>query len=257
VRRKAHLAAAVIVAGAVASRAWAQESPEAGRTSVEAGLSYESLTRGFAPWRGAYLQFVKRGAQRKAIYLAIDETERFSLRDTQFTAGTYHPLNKRWTALFEGTISPTHNVLGKWSALGQIEHDLGGGWGTAVGIRHRQYNTASVSVGNFGLEKYLNPFRAAYTLYASRLAGAGVATAHRVEANYYYGNSVVNFNASYGSELENIPPAGILRTTVTQMSIGGTQWFNDRWGLSYTGSWHKQGRTYTRQGIALGVRRKL
>lgn len=258
------LAVAVLIF--LASPVWPQTTPqqpelapdpETRSTEIEAGLSYEDLTHGLAPWRAAYLRIVMHKAVRKAVYVSIEETERFSRRDTQFTAGTYHPFNKRWTALFEGSVSPTHAVLGKWSALGQIEHDAGRGWGVHAGLRHRQYNSTAIDVGNFTFEKYIKAHRVAYTFYAGHVESAGIATTHRVEMNHYYGNSAVNFNVAYGRELENIPPAGILRTSVMLVSLGGVHWVSGRWGLSYAANWQEQGRIYARRGVTLALRHKL
>jgi YaiO family outer membrane protein len=230
---------------------------ESGSTDIEAGVAYEDLTRDRAPWRRAYLLMIKRIAERKAVYGSLEETSRFSEKDTELNAGLYYPLSRRWTAVLEAGGSPTHRVLAKWSALGQIEYSFGRGWGAHAGLRHREYNTATVNVANFGVEKYIKSFRLAYTFYTSHLEKAGYSATHRVETNYYYGNSALNLSVARGRELENILPAGVLRSDVKLINLSGTHWFAPAWAVSYGVSWHDQGTIYTRRGLTFALRRRL
>lgn len=224
---------------------------------IEAGFNYENLTHGYAPWRQSYVSFIDRFTQRKVLYGMVQETNRFSLNDTEAMAGLYYPLRKQWTALIEASLSPTHNVLPKWSTLGQVEHSLGGGWGAQVGLRHREYNTVKVNTSNFGIEKYHKKFRFAYTFYATDLRRAGFSTTQRVDANYYYGNSSVNLTLASGRELENIIPVGVVPSRVKVVNIGGIHWFARDWGVSYSLSSYEQAPFYTRQGFKVGLRYRL
>lgn len=226
-------------------------------TDIEAGATYENLTNGRAPWRRAYLLFIKRFSTSKVVYGSVEETSRFERTDTEAAGGVHFPLSNRWNALVEASISPTHNVLSRWSFLGQVEYMFHGGWGAHAGFRHRQYNAASVNTASLTLEKYITSFRFSYTAYVFHLQNAGLSVTHRADANHYYGQSALNLTLAYGRELENILPAGILRTDVRLVSVGGTHWFTPGWAVSYNGTWHEQGRHYARHGLTLGVRRRL
>ena len=228
-----------------------------GNITIEAGITYENLTRGQEPWRRAYFQMVVPFAERKVVYGAVEEHSRFSQTDSDFTVGAYYPLGKRWTGLVEGSVSPTHNFLSKWSMLGQIEHSFGQGWGASAGVRHREYETAIANIGNLGVEKYIKNFRLAYMISPSHLEKAGFATAHRWDTNYYYGDSAINLILVRGSGVENIVPAGVLRTTVKLVNVNGTHWFAAGWALTYAANWHEQGTHYTRHGLTLGLRHRL
>jgi len=232
-------------------------TPNSGTTEIEAGFNYENLTRGYAPWRQATFLVIHRFTQRKVIYGTIEETNRFSRNDTEGMAGFYYPLSKQWTGLLEASVSPTHSVLPTWSLLGQIERAFGRRWGAQAGLRHREYDTATVDISNFGVEKYIKHFRFAYTLYAVHLQQAGFSTTHRIDANYYYGNSAVNLTLAAGRELENIIPAGVVPSKVKVVNFGGTHWFARDWAVSYSLSWYEQAPFYIRQGLTIGLRYRL
>ncbi|HEY2382403.1 MAG TPA: YaiO family outer membrane beta-barrel protein [Terriglobia bacterium] len=226
-------------------------------TDAEAGIRYETLSNGFAPWRDAYVSGIHHFSERKVLYGAIDETSRFSMLDSQATAGLYYPLGRSWTGVFEGDISPTHNILPAWSGFGQIDRSFRNGWGADAGVRHRKYEGASVYITNAGVEKYIRSFHLAYTLYESYLKGAGASSTSRVEADYYYGRNSISLNAAAGSELDNIFPAGVVQTPVKLMNLNGTHWFAPAWAVSFSVSGENEGRFYNRRGFSIGLRRKL
>jgi YaiO family outer membrane protein len=170
------------------------------------------------------------------------------------TAGYYEPIGKRWTFFVEGSASPTHRILPKFSTLLQIERSLKKGWGAQAGWRHTKFNTARTNTGIITVERYFSNYRAAYTLYATKLAGAGTSAAHRVHfARYYNEKSSVNLSFATGREVENLG-ARILQTDVRSFSVGGRHWINQHWALNYNYGLTRQGSIYTRQGFNFGIR---
>ncbi len=221
---------------------------------VEAGVSFEHLSNGFESWSEVYLSASKKFKSRRAVYGIYRRTERFGQGDHEMTVGYYEPIGKRWTFFAEGSASPTHRILPKFSTLLQIEHSLKRGWGAQAGWRHTEFNTARINTGIFTVERYFSNYRAAYTLYATNLAGAGNSAAHRVQLTRYYNNekSSLNLSFSAGHEVENIA-ARVLQTDVQSVAFGGRHWINQHWGLNYNYSLTRQGSIYTRQGINFGV----
>lgn len=221
---------------------------------VEADISFEHLSKGFAPWSEIYLSASKKFKSRRAIYGIYRGTRRFRQSDDEMTVGFYQPIGKTWTLFAEGNASPTHRVLPKFSTLLQIEHSLKKGWGAQAGWRHTEFNTARTNTGIFTVERYFSNYRSAYTLYLTNLAGAGVFAAHRVQLTRYYNEkSSMNLSFAAGREVENLG-ARILQTDVQSFSVGGRHWINSHWGLSYNYSFTRQGSIYTRQGFNYGIR---
>lgn len=229
-----------------------KNNPEA--VEVEAGISFEHLSNGFASWSEAYLLASKKFKSRQTVYGIYRRTKRFGQSDNEATAGFYQPISKHWTFFAEGSASPTHRILPKFSTLLQIEHSLKKGWGAQAGWRHTEFNTARTNTGIFTVERYFSNYRAAYTLYATNLAGVGTSAAHRVQLTRYYDEkNSLNLSFTAGREVENLG-ARVLQTDVQSVAIGGRHWVNQHWGLNYIYSFTRQGSIYTRQGFNFGIR---
>jgi YaiO family outer membrane protein len=232
--------------------------PTSERLEVEAGYSYDYLTNGFASWHSAHVFVGKKFASGQSLYGIYRETTRVRQRDREALIGFYQPLDRRWAMLLEANASPTHRILPTWSALAQIERQLGKGWVGSAGIRRTVYNTAQVNTGAFTLERYFSHYRAAYTVYVSGLEGAGASASHRVQFNHYYGEQSSTFGVSIaaGRELENLGTR-ILRTPVQSFSLQGRHWVNSHWGMNYDATLHRQGEIYMRKGFSVGLRHRF
>jgi len=138
---------------------------------------------------------------------------------------------------------------------GRLQLDAAGGWGAQVGVEHRRYSSAEVDLGAITVERYLDRYRAAYTLHVARLHGGGTSAVHRASGDLYYGRSSnsIGVNVSAGEELENIQPIGVLRTPVRAASIVGRQWLTPRWFVTYDVLVHEQGSLYVRRRLGLGI----
>lgn len=227
---------------------------------VEAGLSYEKLNNKgedtLGVWRSLYLEALTKFNPRSSLYGTLRQTDRFSLKDEEFSIGTYFPLGSQWIGTAEGAFSPSHRVLPRWYLMGQIQWLLGGGSVVHVGIRHIEFVNTSPNVGILTLEHYWNTYRGSYTLYASHVPGSGTGAGHRLWASYYYNElSAVNAALSIGKEVENVGPAGgVLTSTVRGVVLFGRHWFSKAWAFSYELTLHEQGIVYTRKGVHIGVR---
>lgn len=231
---------------------------DASGVQIEAGLSKESLNKGYADWSSTYVEAEKKMAERHAVYGMLRETERYDLKDGELLAGYYHPLGRQWTSLLEANASPTHHVLPKWSVLGQLQYAFGDGWGAHFGLRHTEYDAALTNLRIFTLERYWGDYRAAYTLYSGHLAGAGSALSQRIQfSRYYADHSWLGVALSGGEELENLGSAGVQHSDVQSLIFNGRHWFSRDWALTYEATLHRQGDYYTRNGVRLGLRRQF
>jgi YaiO family outer membrane protein len=223
---------------------------------LEGGSSYERLTNGQPDWKSIYLEGAHTFEPRQTLYGALREVERFDLRDAQVEAGYYHPFSSRLTGHLEVNASPQHNFLARSSLFGELAVELNRGWVAAGGYRHNEYTATQTGIISAGLERYFASYRAYYTLNNGRPEDTGSATAHRVGLDYYYAEerSRIGVSATFGREVENIVPDGVVTSDVRAFGIYGRHWFAQAWALNWEVGTHEQGDFYRRTGARLGLR---
>ncbi|MFZ2629250.1 MAG: YaiO family outer membrane beta-barrel protein [Rugosibacter sp.] len=228
-------------------------------TQAELRVSQDSLGRDYADWRSIEAQLLHRMQDGRAIYGSLRETRRFSLDDQELFAGAYLPLPADWAAVVEGSTSPSHEVLARWSAFGQLQRKFAYGWNLQAGWRHTEYNNAGTSLASLTAERYWRNYRAAFTTYSGRLDGVGgTFPSGRMQLDYYYGDrNRIGFSLSAGREAENVGAAGVLVSKVRDAALAGSHWVSPQWAITYVANVHRQGDIYTRHGIELGVRRRF
>lgn len=231
-------------------------STGAPRTEMEVGASHETLTNGLPDWDSVYVEGARTFGPRHTLYGGLRETRRFGLDDSEAYGGFYYPLGETLTGVVEGSVSPSYNVLAKYSIGGQLLKSFQGGWGVGAGIRHSEYALASADVATLTGERYWGNFRGAYTFYSGRPEGSGSAPAHRFQLAYYYGDrDWVGISYTTGREVEYVgPPRGTVTSDVRDWTLSGRHWFAPRWALTYDLLNHEQGALYRRQGGRIGLR---
>jgi YaiO family outer membrane protein len=225
-------------------------------TEIETGFTRDHLSGGRQEWQSWYLEGAHDFARRHTLFGGLGQTDRFGLRDDVLWAGLYYPLAREWTLLVEASHSPDHQVLARYSAFGQLHVALPHGWGLAAGLRHSEYTSVYTNTLLAEVERYWGNWRGAYTLYLGRPEDAGSAPAHRLQANYYYGErSRVGAAFTFGREVENTgPPSGIITTDVMSFAVFGRHWFAPQWAATWEVLTHEQGNLYRRTGLRLGLR---
>ncbi|MES1981954.1 MAG: YaiO family outer membrane beta-barrel protein [Pseudomonadota bacterium] len=227
---------------------------------AEAGVSHENLTNGYASWNSIYVEGQVKLSQRQAYYGGLRATSRFSQNDSEMMAGASYPLSSRWSVAAEGSMSPSHHVLAKWSTLGQIQYAFDNGWGAHFGLRHSVYDNALTNLTLLTVERYWSNYLLSYTRYQSSLAGASGAGSNRVQFNRYYADrNWIGVSLAVGDELENTGAAGILRSHVHAVTLSGAHWLADRdkWAITYDIGRQSQGDLYTRTGARVGLRHQF
>jgi YaiO family outer membrane protein len=228
------------------------------QSEVEVGTSYESLSKGHSSWRSAYIEAVVKAETGDIYYGNVRRTERFSLLDTELSAGIYRSLGEKKTLNVEMSASPSHNVLPSLSASASLHHALDNAWGIQGGGRYRRYTNSATYSGNLLIEKYILNFRSHITLSSSHASGAGSSSAIAVGTDYYYGNkNKVGLIYADGKEVESLGNARVLTTKVQSLTLLGRHWVSNKMALSYEVLSHEQGKNYTRYGIRLGLRRSF
>ena len=226
------------------------------RTEAEIGFTREALTNNLPDWKSVYFEAVHRIRDRHTLYGGLRATERFGLNDTEVHGGLYYPLGTTWTSLVEGSGSPTHQVLPRYSLFGQLQKSLPGGWGVELGLRHSEHSQFGANIVSLLAERYWGNLRGAYPLYSGRPEGASSASSHRFQLNYYYDDrGSIGLSYSTGREVENVgPPRGVISSGVQNLTLGGRHSFAPNWTLTYDLFNQEQGTLYRRRGLRLGIR---
>lgn len=249
--------AAVVVCGLCIGTAFAGET-RTPSLQLEGGGSYENLDSGYDDWTSSYLEGAWSWAPRKTFYSGVRRTERFGLEDSELWAGAYYPLSKRVTGVLDASVSPTHDVLPKWSALGQVEIALDGGFGLQLGGRHTEYTDTNVDQGIATVEYYFGNNRIAYTFYRTYLEGDNPVNAHRLAVAHYYGRfgerSSFGLAGSTGQEVESQGAGRVFVTDVRSAVLVGRHWLSQHWALSYEAGQHRAVDRYLRNAVRIGVR---
>ena len=206
-----------------------------------------------------YLEAAHGLAPRQTVYGALREVERFDLKDSQIEAGYYHPLTRRLTGHVEANASPEHNVLSKGSLFGELALEFGAAWVASGSARKNEYTASGTRVITASFERYFSRYRAFYTLSNGKPEDAGSASSHRIGLDYYYAGerSRAGVSATWGREVENIPPAGIVTSDVRALNVYGRHWIAPRWAVTWELGTHEQGDFYRRTGGRLGLRRSF
>jgi len=246
---------AAALAAALASLACAaQETVHPWELRVEG--AHENLDHGQPDWNEALAQLAWKPRKDFALLGAARTTERFDQRDREGMAAAYVPLGGKGMVLhLEGTLSSTHKVLARDSALAELAQPVGGGWVVTGAAKYSRYDTGNVAIGNATVEKYIGDYRFGYTVYISRLEGASWTPAHRLAASWYRGAlTYATLSGAKGREVENVFPQPLLVTDVSAVSLAGGLELAPTWGLTFEALYVRQGDLYTRRGARLGTR---
>jgi YaiO family outer membrane protein len=240
-----------------AQEAQAENKEEIPKNEVQFNFSTESLTRNLGTWRTASLFLQRKLKNRQIVWANYRLSDRNGTRDQEFVVGTYKPLAKKWAFTAEAMVSPSRKFVGKYSVLGEVEKGFKKGLVLHAGVRYTSYTTIKATTAYGLIEKYWGTNRAAYTLYISTLTNAGTAPTHRFQYSHYYGEKVNSFGGaiSFGREHENLGSLlGILKSKTVSIAFSEKHWLTDKIGINVDASLHRQGTSYYRRGLNVGIR---
>lgn len=226
-----------------------------GQTEVAASYSHEWLKYNPDDWIDTHVEALHKFADRKVLIGGATESQRYGQRDATASLGGYYPLAARTTAYAEVAASGTHRVLPKNSAYAQLTQSFGEGWGALAGVKHVEYNTTTVEIGDLTLEKYFSSYRAAFTAFPSHSSTAGNASSYRLQLSDYYGEeNNIQIVLVKGTEVDR--PTGVdevVATTVKSGTLYGRHWLDRDWSVTWSIGRTLQ-ETATRNSASLGLR---
>ena len=222
------------------------------RTRFGVSATYENLSGGLPSWRDYSLRWNQDYGSRRMFDAAITEARRFDRSDTQFSALYTMPLSARLTGTVEGNLSPTHNILAKYSAGGTLQYEIRRGWLGHVGLKTTEFNDVRVNQGLLMVEHYFSNFSAAVAVRPSRAFGS-TANSTELRGGYYYGDrNSVSLSLSDGREATSIG-TGVVLTDVQTVAIFGRHWLTRNWSANYAIGHTSQGDFYNRNGVTIGL----
>jgi YaiO family outer membrane protein len=229
------------------------------RREIEAGTSYESLTNGYPAWKSYYLDAVYQSDDMRIYHFNLKNVERSKIHDYQVTGGIYKRLNRQMAGVLELSFSATGRVLADRAIFGQIQTEIGNGTILHFGHRYRAYEHTNVNISSITLEKYYRDYRASYTLLKSSIPGSGLQTSHNLQLNKYYNDrSTVGLSLAVGKEVDlDLPSQNVLHFDTRSLAIIGRHWLDRSRAISYVFNIHRQGDSYTRRGLTVGIRRQF
>ena len=241
--------------------AWPETpAPASGRARryVEAGAGYQDLTDGLPAWSSVYVRAASPLGTRAQAYGGLSQESRFDERDTELRAGVGWPVAGKMAASVEASMSPGADVLPEWSLYGGLEYPLGQGYGLAAGWRHSAYASSDLDILTVAADKSFGDFRAAWTLYFSKLQGADltIATQFRID-RYYARDNHVGLLLAVGRETESIGQGQFIEDDTVTIGATGLHRLNAAWAISWDVIVHDRSDTYRRGGFRVGLRRNF
>jgi YaiO family outer membrane protein len=198
-------------------------------------------------------------APRLSLYTGTLSTIRFTSRTAGYSTSVHRLFTPRSAATAD--VDPFNNAVPKYTLYSQFNHALSDEWGLGFGLRQSEYNFATSHLLSVSAERYFRNFRGAYTLYTSGTNGSSLASAHRIQVNYFYGErNTVGLAYTTGRDLDHLGTGaiGLPANDVRDLALSGRHWLSPNWALTYDVLSQEQGMLAARrQGLRLGVSRSF
>jgi YaiO family outer membrane protein len=245
------------VAARFPGASWWQPPPAAVefRRWLSAGSGTDRLSNGAPEWSREHLRLDWEMAESGALSAELSRSERFEESDSSLH------VEGLWEALpdwrFGAGVAATRDA--RFLPQREVSFDAtrawARGWGSAFGIRRRDYATGDVSTFSVTGEKYVSDYRIAYRLDRSYQADADSALTHMLALTWYPNDKrSLGVTLGAGKEIEVIGLGQLLRTSVGNVTLTGNEKLSTRLSLSWWLGTHEQGDFYTRDYVGLAVR---
>lgn len=225
------------------------------RRSLALSARYDHLDRGFDPWRSVRLDARRLPADRSGFYGAALSEHRFGLRDAGVELGAVLPMGAGWSFQPEVGVVAAADFLPAHHIDLRLQRVFGDGWVGAASWRRSAYRDVDVQRLSVGAERYAGPWRMAYTIGLTRLAGQTSAGHDLRLARAYADGSEIGLQIGGGREAALLGPV-VVASEVRATTLFGRHAFGD-WALLWNFGRTRQGNFYTREGIGIGLERRF
>ena len=245
------------VAARFPDASWWQVAPPPAeyRHWLSAGSGADHLSNGAPDWSRQFLRLDWQTAGAGALFGELSRSERFEERDSSLYLGGIWDALPDWQLGAAVAVTEDPRFLPERELSFDATRAWTGGWGTALGVRQRDYVTGDVRSYSFTGEKYFSDYRVAYRLDHSRQSGADSALTHVLTLTWYPSDKrSLGVTLGAGEEIEIIGLDQLLRTSVDNVTLTGNEKLSPRLSLSWWLGAHEQGDFYRRDYAGLSVR---
>jgi YaiO family outer membrane protein len=203
---------------------------------VEIGAGVEHLDNGSADWRQLDLALRHRSAPDRINEIGLRRVERYGQRDAELSAGVSLPLSADWGLALRASLADGA-FLARLAGQLDVTRRLPDGWLLGAGVGRSRYEPAGgIASGTTTLrgsaERYVGAWRLAAGVSRARLDGGHGATALRLQADRYFGDSSrLGLIVARGDELE-YDLQGVLSSRVGAVALVGRWSFAPGWALA-------------------------
>jgi YaiO family outer membrane protein len=226
---------------------------------LSADLSYEDLSGGRDPWRGASLGLAHRLGGPRRVFAGLHLEERFDTRDEQLLFAFSDRLGDRWSYGVSADLSPDAEVLPEWSFSAEAGRGLPESMSLSLRLRHASHSAVDVDTVSGTLEKYTDWFSAGYSLNVAKTSDIGDPSfGHLLHVARDYGrDSRLALVVGFGEEAETVAPGVVQITKTSSVSLHGLHWTSAAWGIRWEAGWYEQGDLYDRIRVSLGLEHRF
>jgi YaiO family outer membrane protein len=225
------------------------------RRWLSAGSGTDRLSNDAPDWSREYLRLDWETAKAGALFAELSTSERFDESDGSLYVGGAWKARSSWQLGAGLAVTQDARFLPERELSVDATRPWARGWGTAFGVRQRDYATGDVATYSFTGEKYVSDYRIAYRLDHSRQAGADSALTHALGLTWYPSDKrSVGVTLGAGEEIEIIGLDQLLRTSVANVTFTGNEKLSARLSLSWWLGTHEQGDFYRRDYAGFSFR---
>jgi YaiO family outer membrane protein len=228
-------------------------------TRLSADLSYEDLSGGRPPWKGASLGLDKRLGDKRHVFAGLHLEERFDIQDEQLLLGYADRLNAAWSYGLNADVAPDAQNLPEWSVSAEAGRALPDSWSLGLRLRHAHHETVDVDNFSTTAEKYFDWFSLGYSLNVAKVSDiSDPHYGHILRAAHEYGDgSRAALVVGFGEEAETVAPGVVQVTETKSISLGGLHWTSAAWGFAWEAGWYEQGDLYDRVRVRVGFEHRF
>lgn len=223
---------------------------------LSAGSGTDRLSNGAPDWSRQFIRVDWDTAEAGLLFAEVSSSERFDESDSSLYLGGNWLVLPMWQLGTGVAITEDARFLPDRELSVDASRSWAAGWGTAFGFRQRDYASGDVASYSFTGEKYVSDYRIAYRLDHSRQAGIDDSALTHVLSLTWYPSDRRNVGVTLGAgeEIEVIGLDQLLHTSVSNITVAGSERFSPRLALSWWLGTHEQGDFYRRDYAGLSVR---
>ncbi len=221
-------------------------------TDTGFSIGQDRLSGGRESWRNESIFVEHKNDTGTLSGLRINTTRRFGLNDHQLEGFHSRRLTDKLRLGIDASISPSHQVLARHAAGGNLQYEFSRGWLVHGGARHTVYDAVSVAQVSGGIEHYFGNWGAALTVYNSHAYDEHNQTIVARLSRYYGDKNRINLMLASGREPASIA-GGIVNSDVRSVTLTGRYWLRPTLAVDYAVSTAQQGDFYSRTGGSIGL----